>query len=92
VLFSILIYFKIQGETAGVPRGEYPENLLTDLRFSWLCRKLKRVVAGFPPRRPVFVSEQACGICSGQSGTGAGFLRGLRFPLPIIIPQISPSS
>jgi hypothetical protein len=33
----------------------------------------------------------ACGICGGQSGTGAGFLRVLRFPLPII-PPISPLS
>jgi hypothetical protein len=29
------------------------------------------------------------GICGGQSGTGAGFLRGLRFPLPIRIPPIA---
>jgi hypothetical protein len=34
----------------------------------------------------------ACGICGGQSGTGAGFLRVFRFLLPIIIPPISPSS
>jgi hypothetical protein len=33
----------------------------------------------------------ACGVCGGQSGTGAGFLRVLRFPLPII-PPVSPSS
>jgi hypothetical protein len=33
----------------------------------------------------------ACGFCGGQSGTRAGFLRVLRFPLPII-PPISPSS
>jgi hypothetical protein len=33
----------------------------------------------------------ACGVCGGQSGTGADFLRVLRFPLPIIQP-ISPSS
>jgi hypothetical protein len=32
-----------------------------------------------------------CGVCVGQSGTGAGFLRVLRFTLPIIS-QISPSS
>jgi hypothetical protein len=32
----------------------------------------------------------ACGFCGGQSGTGAGFLRVLRFPLQII-PPISPS-
>jgi hypothetical protein len=33
------------------------------------------------------------GICGGQSGAGAGFLRVLRFPLSIFIPQKnSPSS
>jgi hypothetical protein len=32
-----------------------------------------------------------CGVCGGQSGTGAGFLRVFRFPLPII-PPISPLS
>jgi hypothetical protein len=34
----------------------------------------------------------ACGVCDGQSGTGAVFLRVLRFPLLIIIPPNSPSS
>jgi hypothetical protein len=33
----------------------------------------------------------ACGVCGGQSGIGAGFLRVLPFPLPII-PPISPLS
>jgi hypothetical protein len=28
----------------------------------------------------------ACGVCGGQSGTAAGFLGVLRFPLPIIPP------
>jgi hypothetical protein len=32
------------------------------------------------------------GICGGQSGAGAGFLRVLRFPLPTFIPPNSPSS
>jgi hypothetical protein len=32
------------------------------------------------------------GICGGQSGAGAGFLRVLRFPLPIFMPPNSPSS
>jgi hypothetical protein len=31
-----------------------------------------------------------CGVCGGQSGTVAGFLRILRFPLPITNPPISP--
>jgi hypothetical protein len=33
----------------------------------------------------------ACGVSGGQSGSGASFLRVLRFPLPII-PPISPLS
>jgi hypothetical protein len=32
------------------------------------------------------------GICGGQSGAGAGFLRVLRFPLPFFIPPIAPQS
>jgi hypothetical protein len=34
----------------------------------------------------------SCGICGGQSGAGAGFLRVLRFPLPIFIQPIAPQS
>jgi hypothetical protein len=34
----------------------------------------------------------ACRVCGGQSGTGAGFIRVLQFPLQIIIPPNSPSS
>jgi hypothetical protein len=32
------------------------------------------------------------GICGGQNGAGAGFLRVLRFSMPIFIPPNSPSS
>jgi hypothetical protein len=32
------------------------------------------------------------GICGGQSGAGAGFLRVLWFPLLIFIPPIAPQS
>jgi hypothetical protein len=35
---------------------------------------------------------RSCGVCGGQSGTGAGFLRVLRFPLPIPIPPTAPHS
>jgi hypothetical protein len=34
----------------------------------------------------------ACGVCDGQSGNEAGFLRVRQFPLPIIIPPIYASS
>jgi hypothetical protein len=32
------------------------------------------------------------GICGGQTGAGAGFLRVIRFPLPILVPRNSLSS
>jgi hypothetical protein len=35
---------------------------------------------------------RSCGIYGGQSGTGAGFPRVLRFPLPILIPPTAPYS
>jgi hypothetical protein len=34
----------------------------------------------------------SCGICGGQSVAGAGFLRVLRFPLPIFISPVAPQS
>jgi hypothetical protein len=40
----------------------------------------------------VRVQVWSCGIWGGQSGARAGFLRVLRFPLPIFIPPISPQS
>jgi hypothetical protein len=35
---------------------------------------------------------RSCGICGGQSGTAACFLRVLRFTLPILTPPIAPHS
>jgi hypothetical protein len=43
---------------------------------------------GAPGSSPV----RPCGIRGGQSGAGAGFLRVLRFPLPILIPSTAPHS
>jgi hypothetical protein len=37
----------------------------------------------------VRVRVWSCEICGEQSGAGAGFLRALRFPLPIFIPPIT---
>jgi hypothetical protein len=35
---------------------------------------------------------RSCGICGGQNGAGASFLRVLLFPLPILIPPTAPHS
>jgi hypothetical protein len=40
----------------------------------------------------VRVQVRSCGICDGQSDTGAGFFRVFRFPLPILIPPTAPLS
>jgi hypothetical protein len=51
------------------------------------------VLVGFPPRPPGFDPQiMSCGICGGQSGTGASFLRVLLFPLSILIPLNAPYS
>jgi hypothetical protein len=58
-----------------------------------LCYKIRRLGAAFPiPTAAARVRSQvrSCGFCGGQSGTGVGFLRVLRFPLPILIPPTAP--
>jgi hypothetical protein len=53
-------------------------------------RAIAQVVSRWLPTAAAWV--RSCGICGEQSGTGAGFLRVLRFPLPIFIPPIGPQS
>jgi hypothetical protein len=54
-------------------------------------RAIAQAVSRWLPTQ-VEIRVQSCGICGGQSGAGVGFLRVLRFPLPIFIPPISPQS
>jgi hypothetical protein len=52
---------------------------------------LKRLVAGFPPLRSgVRDRVSHVGFCGWQNGAGVGFIRVLRFPLPIFIQPIAP--
>jgi hypothetical protein len=60
--------------------------------FLHLGRAIAQAVSRWLPTAAARVRVRAaCGVCGGQSGTGAGFFRVLRFLLPIILP-ISPSS
>jgi hypothetical protein len=59
-----------------------------------LGRAIAQAVSRWLPTSATRVQNRvlSCGICGRQSGAGAGFLRVLRFSLPIFIPPISPQS
>jgi hypothetical protein len=59
-----------------------------------LGRAIAEAVSRWLPTAAARVQSRiwSSGICGGQSGVGAGFLRVLRFPLAIFIPPNSPSS
>jgi hypothetical protein len=72
-------------------------------RFSECCghlwsveigRAIAQTVSRWLPTAAARVQTQdrSCGICGRQSGTGAGFLRVLRIPLPILIQPTAPHS
>jgi hypothetical protein len=57
-------------------------------------RAIAQAVSRWLPTAAVRVRGRvwSSGACGGQSGAGTGFLRVLRFPLPLFIPPNSPSS
>jgi hypothetical protein len=59
-----------------------------------LGRTTAQAVSRWLPTSAARVRSQvrSCGICGGQSSNGAGFLRVVRFPLPILIPPNAPYS
>jgi hypothetical protein len=64
---------------------------MTVLKYKLDCALAQAVSRWLPTAAARVRIRAACGVCGGQSGTGAGFLRVLRFPLPnvsiIIITQ-----
>jgi hypothetical protein len=72
--------------------GQIAPRVLPTLPRTKIGRAVAQAISRWLPTAAARVRVRAaCGVCGGQSGTGAGFLRVLRFPLPII-PSISPSS
>jgi hypothetical protein len=59
-----------------------------------LGRAIAQTVSRWFPTAAARVRSQvkSCGICGGQSGAGAVFLRVLLFPLPVLIPPTAPHS
>jgi hypothetical protein len=53
-------------------------------------RAIAQAVSRWLPTAAARVWSQAksCGVCSGHNGAKVGFLRVLRFPLPILIPRL----
>jgi hypothetical protein len=70
------------------------------MRHNWSCciiilgRTIAQEVIRWLSTAAARVQAQVwlCGICGGQSGAGAGFLRVFRFPLPNFNPPIAPQS
>jgi hypothetical protein len=56
------------------------------------CRAIAQAVSRRLPTAAAWARSQvkSCGICGERSGAGVGFLRVLRFPLPILIPPTAP--
>jgi hypothetical protein len=51
---------------------------------------LRQLVFGFPTSAASILSKaRYCGMCGGQSGTGADCLQVIWFPLPILFPPVA---
>jgi hypothetical protein len=53
-------------------------------------RSLIRVLSSYSAADRVRSQVRSCGICGGESGTGADFIRVFRFPLPFLILPTAP--
>jgi hypothetical protein len=81
-----------------VRRLEFLQNIIFRKLVSVIkCKRnlggaIAQAVSRWLPTAAARVRSQvrSCGTFGGQSGTGAGFLRVLRFPMPILIPPTAP--
>jgi hypothetical protein len=68
--------------------GELKTGVVHERERMPVGRAIAQAVSRRLPTAAARVRSQvrSCGICGGQSGTGADFLNVLRLPLPIFIP------
>jgi hypothetical protein len=80
--------------TCGFGNRVLVQTLQPNERHTIQGRAIAQAVSRRLPTAAARVQAQAgsCGICGGQSGTGAGFFRVLPFPLPILISPTTPHS
>jgi hypothetical protein len=78
---------------------DYATSIHNNIEFLWLtfftlCRTVAQAVSHQLPTAKAWVPARvrSCGICGGQSGTRAGFIRVLLVPLPSIPPTAPHSS
>jgi hypothetical protein len=85
------IFLLLQGRTKSKQASKQAQKRRLSTRYTALYPRLGRVISQAVSRRLPTAADRvraqlkSCGICGGQSGTGTGFLRVLRFPLPILI-------
>jgi hypothetical protein len=77
--------------------AKYSTSEKADTMFQLIVHRGRAIAQAVSHRLPTAAARvraqfKLCGICGGQSGTEAGFLRVLRFPLPILIPPSAPHS
>jgi hypothetical protein len=84
------IFFKYRNNFAFVTGSITDTRLTTAEPGRATAQAVSRRLPTAAPR--IRAKVTSCGICGGQSGTGASFLRVLLFPLLILIPPTAPHS
>jgi hypothetical protein len=65
-------------------------DVVIHMKDAYLEKLLETCVLRRPALYPRSGYVMSCGICGGQIGTGESALRGLRFPLPVLIQPPAP--
>jgi hypothetical protein len=82
----------IEGKTIFTGAGNRGRNRRTPPTYFQKGRAIAQAVSRRLPTAVTRARAQvrSCGICGGQSGPWAGFIRVLMFPLQILIPPTAP--